>query len=277
MLDTWENQLQRSADYLRSQFFRSQSVVGWFCSLWAAVRMNWCHDGMEWQDQVPGLMGSKKQRSRPEEGTRAKFTFLRQVHIDLLPPSKFTSQAASPPSCNLFKFNLWWIDPLTMTTQPLLKAVSVATVLTRKQAFNQQLFPVRLGGSYPANYNPIKRWCLLPLETGMPMSCESQVFVYSAKIFVCVIDIDRGSVETFLERYKFLPLRLWQRFVMPLCRICFQLISCQAFWSNYTLTECFKGFPNLRPSHRLSSQTTGWTIQLKVHVYHKQIISQTQA
>lgn len=133
------------------------------------------------------------------------------------------------------------------------------------------------GGSYPANYNPIKRWCLLPLETGMPMSCESQVFVYSAKIFVCVIDIDRGSVETFLERYKFLPLRLWQRFVMPLCRICFQLISCQAFWSNYTLTECFKGFPNLRPSHRLSSQTTGWTIQLKVHVYHKQIISQTQA
>lgn len=146
MLNTWENQLQRSADYLRSQFLRSQSVVGWFCSLWAAVRMNWCHDGMEWQDQVPGLMGSKKQRSRPEEGTRAKFTFLRQVHIDLLPPSKFTSQAASPPSRNLFKFNLWWIDPLTMTTQPLLKAVSVATVPTRKQAFNQQLFPVRLGG-----------------------------------------------------------------------------------------------------------------------------------
>lgn len=136
--------------------------------------------------------------------------------------------------------------------------------------------------SYPANYNLIKRWYLLPLETSMPMSCESQVFVYSAKIFVwgltcCVIDIGRGSVETFLERYKFLPLRLWQRFVMPLCRICFQLISCQAIWSNYTLTECFKSFPNLRPSHRLSSQTVGWTIQLKVHVSHKQIISQTQA
>lgn len=138
------------------------------------------------------------------------------------------------------------------------------------------------GRSYPVNYNPIKRWCWLPLETGMPMSCESQVFVYSAEIFVwglawCVIDVGHGSVETFLEQYKFLPLRLWQRFVMPLRHICFQLISCQAIWSNYTLTECFKGFPHLKPSHRLSSQTVGWTIQLKVHVYHKQIISQTHA